>query len=430
MPLDLAHQIREKAGKLRPTGPWISEGAMPRRKRVGRDDSGARLRVGLLWHSPNSTNLGVGALTIANMALARVAAQARGLAPEFTIIGMRDAGATYVSEAEAGAFAVTARSLFGSRGCWGIIGEQDCILDIGGGDSFADIYGPRRFFFLWLTKMFALVRGVPLMLSPQTIGPFTKAPYRFLARLALTRADVVLARDDASLSALGDLAPKAKGLLAVDVAFALPYECQKRLRGGAKVRVGVNVSGLLFTQAQSGVNRFGLEVNYADLMRRFVADLTADPAFEVHLLTHVDGIQAGEDNDGPVADALAEAFPAAIRSPRFPGPSEAKSFISGLDFLVSGRMHACIAAYSAGVPVVPVAYSRKFTGLFGMLGYRWLVPVRGVDTDGALAFLHDCLVLRDRLAGDIHLGAPKVAELLDVYRGALDSFLARAAEAA
>ena len=32
-------------------------------------------------------------------------------------------------------------------------------------------------------------------------------------------------------------------------------------------------------------------------------------------------------------------------------------------------MHACIAAFSSGVPVVPMAYSRKFEGLFGTLGY-------------------------------------------------------------
>ena len=36
---------------------------------------------------------------------------------------------------------------------------------------------------------------------------------------------------------------------------------------------------------------------------------------------------------------------------------------------MGARMHACIAAFSSGVPVVPMAYSRKFEGLFGSLGY-------------------------------------------------------------
>jgi hypothetical protein len=52
------------------------------------------------------------------------------------------------------------------------------VLDIGAGDSFTDIYGPKRFAYLWLTKAMAIARRRPLVLSPQTIGPFSKAPRR------------------------------------------------------------------------------------------------------------------------------------------------------------------------------------------------------------------------------------------------------------
>lgn len=42
-----------------------------------------------------------------------------------------------------------------------------------------------------------------------------------------------------------------------------------------------------------------------------------------------------------------------------------------MDFFTGARMHACIAALSSGVPVYPIAYSRKFTGLFcDTLGYK------------------------------------------------------------
>jgi polysaccharide pyruvyl transferase WcaK-like protein len=120
-------------------------------------------------------------------------------------------------------------------------------------------------------------------------------------------------------------------------------------------------------------------------------------------------------------------FPTTIRVANFNGPSEAKSYISGLDFLVAGRMHACIAAFSAGVPVVPVAYSRKFSGLFGMLDYRWMVPVTGLDTDDALAYLNSCLDRRSDLASDVATGMTKVRALLDVYRLELSACLNDAA---
>ncbi len=392
----------------------------------GSADAGV-LRVGLLWHSANSGNLGVGALTVANIALAREAAASVGLTPRFTIMGMRDAGASFIAAPDVAVHGIDTRDLLSPGGSWATIGEQDCLIDIGLGDSFADIYGPRRFFFLWGTKMQAILRRRPLLLSPQTIGPFTREPYRMMARAALEGADQVFARDTLSLEALRSLAPAARAQLSVDVAFALPFETQAAMRGGPRTRVGVNVSGLLFDEAQSGANRFGLDVNYADLMRRFIGDLAADPAFEVHLIRHVTAPPGAPDNDGPVAGSLAEAFPNVVLAPIFDGPSAAKSYISGLDFLAAGRMHACIAAFSSGVPVIPVAYSRKFSGLFGMLGYPWLVPVTGVDTAGALAFLHDGLRRRDTLASDVAVGMAKVDGLLDPYRAALSAFFAAAA---
>ncbi len=50
------------------------------------------LTIGLLWHSINSGNLGVGALTIGNIALIRRAAEAAGLPVRFVILGFVDPG--------------------------------------------------------------------------------------------------------------------------------------------------------------------------------------------------------------------------------------------------------------------------------------------------------------------------------------------------
>lgn len=388
------------------------------------------LKIGLLWHSANSGNLGVGALTIANMAIARQVAAELGLTPQFTIIGMRDAGPAYVSPAEADVFTIDTKALLNPAGCWSRIGAQDCVLDIGAGDSFAEIYGLKRFLFLWLTKVQALAQRTPLLLSPQTIGPFTKAPYTTLARMALNRADAVVARDQASLDALRRLAPKASGVLAADVAFALPYEDRRALRGGDKIRVGVNVSGLLFNEATSGRNQFGLEVDYAVLMRRFLASLAARPEVETHLVAHaIDGAGGGGlDDDNRIADLLADEFPNAVRVPTFSTPSDVKSYISGLDFLVAGRMHACIAAFSAGVPVVPIAYSRKFSGLFGMLGYEWMTPVRGMDAGRAHDFLLECLDRREDLARATEVGMAKAVGLLEAYRAQLRLLFTHAVE--
>ena len=72
-------------------------------------------------------------------------------------------------------------------------------------------------------------------------------------------------------------------------------------------------------------------------------------------------------------------------APRFRTPSEAKTYIAGLDFFMGARMHACIAAFSSGVPVVPMAYSRKFAGLFGTLGYDHTVDCTTEPNEAILA---------------------------------------------
>lgn len=383
------------------------------------------IEIGLLWHSARSGNLGVGALTIGNMSLAGDVARDMGLSPHFTILSMRDGDTPPLTDDSVKVVAIDSRFMLGG-GFWKQLGRLDCVLDIGAGDSFADIYGPKRFGFLWLSKAMTLARRVPLMLSPQTIGPFTRQPYRMLAAAVMKRCAAVVARDDRSLEVARTMAPDAHVLRSVDVAFVMPYRDQSHLRGGPRIRVGVNTSGLLFHEAESGNNHFGLSYDYARFTRQTIEALLKRGDVDVHLVTHATSKGMPQDDDARLADRLAAEYPAAIRVPDFLHPEDAKSYISGLDMLVAGRMHACIGAYSAGTPVVPVAYSRKFSGLFGMLGYDWMIPVTGMDAEQASAFILKALDSRPAMATDISKGMVQVAEKLDLYRDALRALFTQA----
>jgi colanic acid/amylovoran biosynthesis protein len=379
--------------------------------------TGREINLGLLWHSASSGNLGVGALTVANMAIVRGVAAEMGLVPRFTIIGMRDGVETYVDPAEAPQVIVDRRAMLDPKGIWATIRRQDLILDIGGGDSFTDIYSSVRYAFIWAAKAMAIAARRPLALCPQTIGPFSRQPHTALAAWALRHSAVVVARDRASLDATRALAPKVRTVLACDVAIAQPFEDRSAERGGKRPRVGVNVSGLLFNEAVQGSNRFGLQANYAELTRSFLRELERRGA-EIHLVTHAIDPRP-DDDDSRVANLLAAEFPSAIRVPNFPDPSAAKSYISSLDFLVSGRMHACIAAVSSGTPVVPIAYSRKFSGVFGLVEYPTLIDVKGMSDAEALAFLLDALDRRAELAEACAASVRRVETYLESYRQVL-----------
>lgn len=380
---------------------------------------GRPITIGLLWHSLNSGNLGVGALTVANLTIAAQVAEEIGLFPRFVIMGARDEDQPVIPLPEAHCVPIDWRALRPGGALWRAMADVDCVLDIGAGDSFADIYGPRRFSFLLISKLLALARNKPLIFSPQTIGPFTKRAYMRAASFVMGRSRAIFARDELSRDVARRMAPGTNVHLAVDVAFVLPFEDRSHLRGGPLLRIGVNPSGLLFSEAERGTNRFGLSYDYARFTRRLLADLCSREDVEVHLVPHATSNRDPSDDDGALCDRLAAEFPAAIRVPNFATPSAAKGHISGLDLLIGARMHACIAAFSSGVPVVPVAYSRKFGGLFGLLDYETMIPVNGMNEDQAIALVLRSLVDRHALATAEAAGMARVRSLLEGYRDVL-----------
>ena len=198
--------------------------------------------------------------------------------------------------------------------------------------------------------------------------------------------------------------------------------------GDGKVHVGINVSGLLFAGGYTGRNEFGLKMDYAALIRELVAHFTAMDDCRVHLISHVirpDASVARED-DHAAALRLAEEFPSVIVETPAGDPGAAKSQIAAMDFFLGARMHACIAAFSSGVPVIPMAYSRKFIGLFGTLGYDRVADCRTEEAGEVFRKIVDGYRDRARLAAEIATASVDIEARLSRYRDAIRGVLERA----
>lgn len=339
--------------------------------------------VGLLWHSLGSGNLGVGALTESNIAIVRGVAEKLGLSVRFVVLGTSDASVPELAtELRAAGHDLQIKRIRVFRKEFrDAVRACHLVLDIGEGDSFTDIYGFKRFMYYWLSKNIVCFVGTPLILAPQTIGPFNGLIARMLAKQVMRRCLKIFTRDNLSSAYLKELGISGNVDEATDVAFRLPYTQPTKINDG-KVRVGINVSGLLFSGGYTGKNQFGLSIDYPATMRALLTELTARADVEVHLVSHVIEPHMQVEDDVYAAKILAAEFPSVKLSPVFSRPSEAKSYIAGMDFFTGARMHACIAAFSTGVPVVPMAYSRKFNGLFGTLGYSGIADCKvQVDRD-------------------------------------------------
>lgn len=372
-----------------------------------------KLRVGLLWHSITSDNLGVGALTLGQMELITRAAQRQGRSVSFVVIGTRGGTPYPISEFEVEATAEYALRAFktGDMSALTLLRTCDVVFDIGEGDSFSDIYGNKRLAIQVSGKVLCKLSGIPLILSPQTIGPFKSGLGKKLGALAMKVASRIYARDHLSRKLLDDSGFSHKSQEVIDVAFALPF--QPAARGGERVKVGINVSGLLFNGGYSGKNEFGLTVDYRPLLEQMCAFLLAEGNVDVWLVGHV--ITQGLEDDYHAAELLREKFPALQLAPRFASPVEAKSFISGMDFFTGARMHACIAAFSSGVPVLPMAYSRKFNGLFNSIGYSHILDCLTMTTEEGMQLFRSSYAQRDVLAEDVRRGNELAQSRLDLY---------------
>lgn len=388
------------------------------------------IRIGLLWHSLNSDNLGVGALTESDIRIVSDQARRVGVPAEFLVLGFIEPGSQYVKGEIISVFGInTFRLLNLWSGLFRKIRDCDFIIDIGGGDSFTDIYGIKRFLFLWFSKILVLLSGRPLILAPQTIGPFQKGWTRALAKLPLKRAYHVFARDDLSFEA-------ARGLLgcdtdrltaSTDVALRLPYEPPEKFTDRFP-RVGINVSALLFHGGYSKTNQFDLEVDYPSFVRSLISLFSNKADVTVILVPHVISDLHTVEDDFAVCLELAKEFPDCVVAPKFNSPSEAKSFIAGLDFLVGARMHACIAALSSSVPVVPTAYSRKFRGLFAALGYDRVLDLRTTSENDGIEFVRRAFEQRRELqtqaAEAKSLGLQRLKTYEDVLAGTMGDLVA------
>lgn len=378
------------------------------------------LTVGLMWHSAASDNLGVGALTVSQIAIVEAVAVQIGRPVRFVILGWKEASEPYVTGPNIRAGQLRTRDLLNPKGFLAMVRECDLVLDIGAGDSFSDIYGTNRFLKYIAAKMTVHAAGRPLIVSPQTIGPFKRPWVRRLALASLHRSAAVFARDALSIDFLRSTGFKDPVQLASDVALRLPYTPPAPRAAEGPVRVGINVSGLLMNGGYTGANMFGLTVDYPGLMRRIIARFAAESGCEVHLVPHVISERMPVEDDWRASQALQAEIPGRIvLAPKFATPSQAKSYIAGLDFFMGARMHACIAAFSSGVPVVPMAYSRKFGGLFDALGYGYTVDCTKEDAqaieDKILAHFRDRDILRQDGAAALALGQQR----LSVYEAEL-----------
>ncbi len=284
------------------------------------------------------------------------------------------------------------------------------LVDLTQGDSFSDIYGSERFYRWTDIKKTIEDKRLPLILGPQTYGPFSDDRIRDYAIRVIEGAKAVISRDQTSADYMGEYS-NTEIVVGTDLAFELPYS-KNCVESNGRIKVGINPSGLL-CKKKIDLSAFSDELNtdYESYLIQLINWLKDEGKYEIHMISHV-GDEAIECFGGIQGVIYHEAFST---------PVEAKSFISGMDVFIGARMHATIAAFSSGVPVIPTAYSRKFLGLYSGVGYENIIDLRKLSTQQSVEKTIEYLRNVDGLRKDVISSR----EQIDIKRKVNYSFFER-----
>ncbi|CUH94472.1 hypothetical protein P22_0538 [Propionispora sp. 2/2-37] len=295
-----------------------------------------------------------------------------------------------------------------------VMKQADYVLDLSEGDSFSDIYGIKRFLIHSVNKYLVLLLKKPLVILPQTIGPFKRGYIKRIAAYLLSRSKHAYVRDEVSFRVSCDVLgiDHNQVTLVPDMAFFmkphLTTDFNKQLnkiKASKELLVGFNVSGLLWNGGYTKNNMFGLNLDYKTLVRNAVAMIlnenrNAAVLFIPHVITS--GKEWVED-DLTVCRQLQKEL-----KKKYPGKvyclekaykeNEIKAIIGQCDFFIGSRMHSCIGAIAMRIPTVPIAYSRKFIGVWKMFSLDgWVADPRKQSSEEILQVIRSGIQTRQKI---------------------------------
>lgn len=382
-----------------------------------------KLKVGIVGVDHLNGNRGVGALAYSSIFLLNTIAKQTNR--EIEIYNINQNNGKYIIDIDNGSIEVNCISpidVFSIKGLLKILLmprqihslikylKLECVFAIGGGDSFSDIYGTERFDSINYQHRLARFFNKKYILLPQTIGPYKNNRNKKQAIKSIEKSSLVFARDLLSYKYVKENSQQNNIFEAIDMAFFMPY--QKSEFDSKYINVGINISALLWHGGYTKDNQFGLKDDYKELMNNIIMYFLLIPNVIIHLIPHVVHEMSHIENDYEVSYELQNIYKNSrvILSPFFLTPITAKNYISGLDFFVGARMHATIAAFSSGVPVFPLAYSRKFNGLFkDTLTYDFMGDLVNEDKKDILSNLEKAFESRQ--------------ELKDIIKSRIDSII-------
>jgi polysaccharide pyruvyl transferase WcaK-like protein len=245
--------------------------------------------------------------------------------------------------------------------------------------------------------------GKPVVMFPNSIGPFQTVIGRSLSKLALNNCDLVLVREPISYDIVKSLRIRAPIVLTSDT--TLTFNGFHDSAFPRKNGFNVGVSPGVYSHSLSKKEIYDYILAHAKAL-----DLAIEKyGFSVVFMPHY--ISGFGYDDLEMCKQIQIRMKKADRTEIVDVESveKFKMLISGVDMVVSSKMHPAVLAASAYVPSVCVAYDHKQTGFFMNLGMEeCVIPINEVSCETLLSKLDYVWNNRERLAASLEKRVPEL----------------------
>jgi colanic acid/amylovoran biosynthesis protein len=272
--------------------------------------------------------------------------------------------------------------------------EADLVVSTGGGylNGVKSLGGNLNVKYVLLPLKLAEKLRKPVMLAPQSFGPFGSDYQRAAVKKTLNGASCILVRERKSYDLLCSLGVNQKLLVqAVDSGFGFDTHLSGQSLGqksGPSLKIGITAR-LWFSEVQQQA--------YMQALARFIATVQKDRQVEVCLIPQVTSDFEADDDDRVVERkiaAMARSHGATVEQiDKRLDPHEIKALYNELDFTIGTRFHSVIFSLTSYVPAIAIEYEHKTSGIMQDLGLeKWVIKIEDVTSEKLIA-LYDQLML-------------------------------------
>lgn len=270
--------------------------------------------------------------------------------------------------------------------------KADLIVDLSG-DGYSDEITPLGSIIHSLQLLPGIILGKKIYICAQSLGPFNTFFTRSLAKFVFNKVSLLTVRESLSEKYLQSMELKRSISITGDCAFGMSPNINEQVKpwhisfakwkSQGKIIIGVSLSKrlsrFLFPEIEDMTQKYNI---YIETMAHIIDQLINRYDCKIVFIPHVLGPALVDDRytHRDIAEHIKKSEDVIILEDPFV-TNEMKAIISKVDYMISARMHALIAAYSTGVPGVAVGYSHKYAGIIGeMLGLNSVfIDIRSLE---------------------------------------------------